>query len=79
VRRSEEGNYDAWGVVLPNGKIREFGTLAKADLFRRRMEGQTVVVPGEGTIQWTGLSIVHRHIPDWSPVVDVAQALSEAL
>jgi hypothetical protein len=67
MRRAEDGDYDAWGVTLPDGKIREFGSLDKAATFQERMEGQTIMTP-EGTwFTWTGLTLVHRHIPAWEP------------
>lgn len=78
MRRSEEGGYDTWGVLLPDGKIREFSTLQKAAMFAGRMEGQTVLDRNGVGFQWTGLTVVHRYIPTWSPVVDLAQVLQEA-
>jgi hypothetical protein len=68
VRRAEEGGYDTWGVVLPTGKIREFSTQAKATTFIKRMEGQSVMTAGGGWETWTGLKLVHRHIPEWTEV-----------
>lgn len=52
----------------PNGKVREFSTLAKAQAYADAMEGQTVVdFNGRQTV-WTGLTVVHRFIPNWEEV-----------
>lgn len=77
MRRSEEGGYDAWGVVLPDGKIREFNTWEKAAMFMKRMEGQTILDRTGAAIVWTGLTMVHRFIPEWSPVNGVDQLITE--
>lgn len=78
MRRSEEGGYDTWGVVLPDGKIREFSTFQKAAAFSGRMEGQTVLDRNGVGFQWTGLTVVHRFIPTWTPVANTDELLHEA-
>jgi hypothetical protein len=77
MRRTEEGDYDTWGVTVPGGKIREFSTLRKAAMFAERMEGQDVVMADGGITTWTGIKVVHRYIPNWSEVIDVAKTLAE--
>lgn len=77
MRRSEEGGYDTWGVTLPGGKIREFSTFHKAATFASRMEGQTVVGADGKDFLWTGLTVVHRFIPQWTPVNGVDQLIRE--
>ena len=78
MRRSEEGGYDAWGVVLPDGKIREFNTGTKAAMFMKRMEGQTILDRNHEPITWTGLTVVHRYIPPWSPVINPDELLGNS-
>lgn len=68
MNRTEEGGYDIWGVIFPNGKIREFSTLQKATTFADKMEGQTVVDTTGTWTTWTGLRVVHRFIPNWEEV-----------
>lgn len=77
MRRSEEGGYDAWGVVLPDGKIREFNTWEKAAMFMKRMEGQTILDRTGAAIVWTGLTMVHRFIPEWTPIGNTDQLVGE--
>lgn len=77
MRRSEEGGYDAWGVVLPGGKVREFGTLDKARTFSERMEGQTILDRDGNSFTWTGLTVVHRYIPTWTEVGDTSELIGE--
>lgn len=63
-----EQGYDVWGVRLPNGSVREFSTLAKAELYQSKMEGQ-LVMNSDGTMTtWTGLVVVHRFIPPWTEI-----------
>ena len=65
---AKAGNYEAWGVRFPNGKIREFSTREKAVRFTENMEGRDVV-QADGTWEtWIGLTVVHRFIPAWEEV-----------
>ena len=68
MKRTHEGGYDAWGVRLPNGDIRQFGTKMRATTFARRMEGQAVIRADGAVETWTGLTVVHRFIPPWEEV-----------
>lgn len=77
MRRSEEGGYDAWGVIIPGGKVREFGTLHKAAQFAKRMEGQTILDRDHQPFTWTGLTVVHRFIPEWTPIGNTDQLVGE--
>lgn len=77
MRRSEEGGYDAWGVVLPDGKVREFNTEDKATMFASRMEGQTILDRNHNPVTWTGLTVVHRFIPEWTPIGNTNQLVGE--
>lgn len=78
MRRSEEGDYDTWGVRFADGKIREFGSLKKAAAYQVAMNGKDVIQADGKLVTLTGLVVVHRHIPNWLPVIDVAQTLAEA-
>lgn len=77
MRRTEEGGYDTWGVVFPDGKIREFGTLKKAAMYQQAMTGKDVMMSSGETMKMTGLKVVHRHIPTWVEVTDMAGILNE--
>lgn len=77
MKRTEEGNYDTWGVRFADGKIREFGSLKKASLYQKAMEGKDVVQADGRMVTLTGLTVVHRHIPNWTQVVEPTQILNE--
>jgi hypothetical protein len=59
---------DEWGVRGPDGWIRAFSTQDKAEMYARAMEGKEVTLPTGQVISWTGLSVVHRYIPEWEEV-----------
>ena len=67
IWKQAEG-YDAWGVRLPSGYVREFTSEDSARAYMRRMEGQHVIdISGELHV-WNGLTVVHRYMPPWEEV-----------
>lgn len=77
MRRSEEGGYDTWAVQFPDGKVREFGSLKKADMYVRAMDNKPVILADGREVVLTGLKVLHRYIPKWSEVINVTEVLAE--
>lgn len=70
MKTGQSGGYDAWGVKFPNGKIREFSTLDKCQMYVAAMNGKDVLQPDGSFSRMDGLVVVHRFIPTWTEIPD---------
>lgn len=58
---------DQWGVRTSAGIV-VFSTQDKAEMYARAMEGKELVKLDGSTVVETGLTVVHRYIPDWEDI-----------
>lgn len=58
---------DQWGVRTSAGIV-VFSTQDKAEMYARAMEGKEVVTLDGRAVVETGLTVVHRYIPDWEDI-----------
>ena len=68
VKPREHGGYDAWGVLLPTGRIREYDSEDRCRAYIERMRGMDIVTPGGTELTLDELHLVHRYIPEWTIV-----------